>query len=333
MRADLQRKVLLQHEIRRDHVEFGQPEEWVRHLNQWDIPAIFGLDPALSPMDVKLEKHGRRAPARCGRAFATMASVIAAVVSDTSWGNLVSNRILHHPEQPRMAVQAVVTVAPTRAATRPGRRKVFGKETFGLFLPVSVPFLFGSPEAKAEGWGSPVGQDDTAMVPAWARLIAMYGQGVTLCRWVRVAAVFADHRVVHYRMIFLKDDCARVLARAAAWWLNNVPGGMSGEESAAIPSTGIDALDAVEGTQKILDLCKTGARLTAELEAIEGRLRANNSAILSALGPKRAIVDATGTVRARVVQRPDLILADGTLPKNLPIRIVSPPPELIYEQG
>lgn len=327
VRTNLQDRTKLQYEVRKEHVEYGQPEEWVTAINQWDIPAVFGLDPLFSPMDVKLEKHGRRSPSRCGRAFATMASVVATVVADNSWGNLMTHRILRHPEQRHLAVQAVVSISPHRGKTTKKR------PIFGLFLPVAVPYLFESPEAVAAGWGRPFGQDDTAVVPPWARLVGLFGQGITKAKWVRIAVSFADHRVVLYRMRLLEDDCTRVVSRAAAWWLANLPGGMNGQEAAQAPLTGIHPLNPVLGNQTVLALCQTGARLTAERDALEQRIRQTDAAILKALGPHRAIIDAEGTVRARIAQRPDLLLADGPIPKGLPIRVVSPPSEVVYERS
>lgn len=311
-------------EIKRDQTLLATPEEWARHLTQADIPAIFGLDPQLQPMDIKLEKSGLRAPTRCAQAYAALSTVVATVAADPSWANLITLRRYCHHEQPAMSLQGVLAVAPRRGG---GRRAV--RDIHGVIVPVIVSCRFS--EAADLGWQPPAGgYDDTACVPLAARTIGAYALAVSQSRWVRIAAVFADLKVVLYRLRIISDDASRLLSRAAGWWLQNIGGDDQGNAGPASP---VDSAEPLLVDQDLLELHREGLALAQQIGELEDRRAQIDRRVLEAIGTSRLVVNQQGTVLMRVVQRPAVVLAESDeIPVDFPVRLVTPPPEVTYER-
>lgn len=159
---------------------------WRRHVTQWDVPAIFGLDPfGRTVDDVIRDKRGEGISGRFLRSImlpAEMAIGEAAAGIERSYVAWLSH-----------------TVEPLSALGVIGHTQTHHKRRNStIIVPMRVPYALTSDEGRAAGWDLPSGLESAARVPKFARAVGEFVAAISMTRNIALAVMQPDLRIVRY---------------------------------------------------------------------------------------------------------------------------------------
>lgn len=263
--------------------------EWYSHVTQWDIPAIFGVDPfGVTPMDIKLEKLSR------GRSPRLLSSHMAASVA------LLGLKQLGH----RKLRGAIFRGSKGHPVCAYGVVKVTtSPSSFGIFIPAYAPRRIGHAEAAQAGWLPPSGgNDDNLRVPKWALAMAAFCQNICDADWCGIAAITPYNNVTQYVVQVDRDQGAK-LVRMAAEWMGTHLALTDSKAVAAGEMPTVDVGGELPASGDMLARAEKIRDLDAEIADLAHDRRALSDSLLADLGTARRLLHpSTGRVVAEVVR-------------------------------
>lgn len=228
---------------------------WRRNVTQWDIPAIFGCDPfGRTAEDVLRDKRSDGVSARFLRAIMMPAEL---AVGETAAGlERVYVAWMTHVVEP-MAAFGVI------GHTQAHRRRRHST----ILVPMRVPYMVMSDEARAAGWDMPAGMESAHRVPRWARAVGEFVAAVSQTSNVGLTVMQPDLSVVRYPWTPDPAVGFGVLDRCRAWYRENI-----GEVRSSVAVPRSDALETAPAVAIMADaaqlalaerIAQTRARLLA----------------------------------------------------------------------